>query len=157
MGIGVEIPIHEAIVFDFRAANADAFLKKHPARVLFVGQQLVKGLSVPPGFTCGRADTLFLQSGDNLAQTVAVEVTRKDPADNGGFVRIDDQFTIRASIVSVAPALDHFGGAVLGALSQAISNGLAFFDVLHRNLSFPKMKATVTKITVACWIYRLYI
>lgn len=43
MGIGVEIPIHEAIIFDFRAANADCFLEQRPPRVLLVGQEFVWG------------------------------------------------------------------------------------------------------------------
>lgn len=36
MGAGVEIPIHEAIIFDLRNAGADCFLKQDPPCVLFI-------------------------------------------------------------------------------------------------------------------------
>ena len=40
MGIGVQIPIHEAIVFDFGAAYADSFLEQYSSRIFFVGESL---------------------------------------------------------------------------------------------------------------------
>lgn len=69
---------------------------------------------------------------------------------NIGLIRGDDQFSVWGRIVTVAAALDHLGGAVLEASSKIGSDGLAFFNVLHRNLSFPKNESHSDKITVAC-------
>ena len=53
MRIGVEIPIHEAIVFDFGTTCADGLLEQHPASVLFIGNQLVDCFTIPLGLPIG--------------------------------------------------------------------------------------------------------
>lgn len=68
MRIGIEIPIHEAIVFDFGSANINGFLEEYPPRILLVGQQFVESLPVPFGFTRGRGNTQPLQSSGDFAE-----------------------------------------------------------------------------------------
>lgn len=41
MGTGVEMPFHEAIVFNLKCACADRFLEQRSACVLFIGKQFV--------------------------------------------------------------------------------------------------------------------
>ena len=38
MGVGVKIPIHEAIIFNLVSADADRLLEKNPPCVLSVGE-----------------------------------------------------------------------------------------------------------------------
>lgn len=134
MGIGVEIPIHEAIVFDFETANTDGFLKQYPASIFLVGQQFIKSLPVPLGLACRGRNALLLQPSGNLAQAAAAEVAVENPTDNGCFIRVNDQLAVRAGVVAVAPTLGHLGGAIPEAFLQTVPNGLTFFDV-HVNLS----------------------
>ena len=44
MGAGVEIPFHEAIVFDLDSAGAERLLEQHPSGVFFIGEQFVNCL-----------------------------------------------------------------------------------------------------------------
>ena len=139
MRIRVEIPIHEAIVFNFGTANADTFLKQHPPRVLLVGQQLVEGLPVPFGFACGGGNALLLQHSVNLVQTVAAEVALKNPTDNGGFIWANDQLTVRTSIISVASALGHLGSSIPKTFLKPNPDGLAFL-ISFIDILFQKQK-----------------
>ena len=47
MGVGVEIPIHEANVFNLRNAGANRLLEQYPSSVFFVGEQLVNCFPIP--------------------------------------------------------------------------------------------------------------
>ena len=60
MGIGIEIPFHEAIVLDLGTACADSFLEQNPARLFLVRGQLADRFPVPLGSACGGGDALFL-------------------------------------------------------------------------------------------------
>ena len=59
MRIGVEIPIHEAIIFYLGSTSADSFLEQYPPRVFFIGEQLIECFPVPFGLSGGREDTFF--------------------------------------------------------------------------------------------------
>lgn len=157
MEIQIKIPLHKAIVFDLGTTSADGFLEQHPACILFVRQQFIESLSIPLGLTCGRGDALFLQPSGNLAEIVTVEVTVKDPADDGSLIRINHQLTIRSNAIAIALELGHLRNAVLETSAQASPDRLAFFNNVHENLSFRKIKTTVTEITAVCWMYELYI
>lgn len=71
-------------------------------------------------------------------------------------IGVNNQFAVRAGVVSVAPALCQLRGAVLEPLTQTSTDGFAFFNDIHENQSFQKIKTAVTKITAACWVYELY-
>ena len=92
---------------------------------------------------------MILQFNSNPAQTITAEIALEDSTDNGGFTRVDNQFSIWASIIAIASALGHLGGSILDAFSQARPDRLAFPDIAHGNLSFPKIEATVIFIAVA--------
>jgi len=62
MGVSVEIPIHEAIVFNLRNAGADGLLKQYPSGIFFIREQLVDCFPVPLGLTCWGWDTLPFQT-----------------------------------------------------------------------------------------------
>lgn len=47
--VGVEAPIHGAIVFDLDSAGANGFLKKHMACIFFIEEQFADCLPVPLG------------------------------------------------------------------------------------------------------------
>ena len=126
MRVGVEIPIHEAIVFDFGTVYADSLLEQHPPRVLLVGQQFVEGFPIPPGFAHGGRNALLLQPSGNFTQAISAEISDKNPTDNSGFIWIDDQFSVQAGFVSVALALGHLGGAITKASLKSSPDGLAF-------------------------------
>lgn len=136
MRVGVEVPIHEAIIFDFGTANTNGFLEQHSACILLVRQQLVDSLPIPFEFACGGRNALLLQPSGNFTQAISAEKAGKYPADNGSLVRINDQLAARVGVVSITPTLGHLGGTVTKAFLQTVSNESAFFDV-HVNLSFP--------------------
>ena len=117
MSVGVEIPIHEAIIFDLGTTSADRFLKENPPCVFFVGDQIVECLPIPLGFARWGKNTPLLQPSSNFAQAVAAEVTLKNQADNGGFLRVNDQLTVWVGVISIASALGHLGGTILKAFS----------------------------------------
>ena len=50
--IGVEIPIHEAMVLNLGSAGTDGLLQQHAAGIFFVGEQLVDCLPIPFGLAC---------------------------------------------------------------------------------------------------------
>ena len=68
---------------------------------------------------------------------------------------INDQLTVRAGVISIASALGHLGGAILKAFPQTSTDGFAFFNDIHGNLSFHKIKTIVTEATTVCWIHKL--
>jgi hypothetical protein len=70
-------------------------------------------------------------------------------------IGVNNQFAVRAGVVSVAPALCQLRGAVLEPLTQTSTDGFAFFNDIHRNLSFHKIKTIVTEATTVCWIHKL--
>lgn len=146
----IKIPLHKAIVFDLSTTSADGFLEQHPACILFVRQQFIESLSIPFGLTCGRGDALFLQPSGNLAETVTVEVAVKDPADDGSLLRVNHQLTIHSNAITIAFALGHLRSAVLKTSAQASPDRLTFFNNVHENLPFRKIKTTVVEITVVC-------
>ena len=49
MGVGVKIPIHEAIIFNLDSASADRLLQKYPSSIFFIGEKLIDGLPIPSG------------------------------------------------------------------------------------------------------------
>lgn len=89
MGAGVEIPIHEAIIFDLDAANTDSLLKQDPPSAFFVGLQFVERLLVPLELAGRGEDTFRLQDRGDSPQAAAVEVAFESPADDSGFIGID--------------------------------------------------------------------
>jgi len=58
MGIGAEVPLHEAIVFNLGSANTDCFLKQHSVGPFLVGKQFVDCFPVSPGSAGGKGDAL---------------------------------------------------------------------------------------------------
>ena len=54
MGVAVEIPIHETIIFDLESTGADCFLEQHPSSIFFIRRQLVNRLLVPAGDLCSK-------------------------------------------------------------------------------------------------------
>ena len=111
--IGVKVPIHEAVIFELRSTCADSFLEQHPACVFFIGQQLIERLPVPFRLAGGGKDAFRFQCRSDFSQAVSTEVTLKNPADNSGLIGIDCQLAVRPDGVAIAPALGHFGGAIL--------------------------------------------
>lgn len=113
MGIEVKVPTHEAIIFELRSTCTDSFLEQHPACILFVRQQFIESFPVPFGFACEGENAFRFQCRSDCSQAVAMEVTLKNPADNSGLIRIDRQLAVHPDVVAIAPALGHFGGAIL--------------------------------------------
>ena len=67
MGVGVEIPIHEAIILYLGTTYADGLLEEYPSRVFFVGQQFADSPSILFRFSSGGKNTIFLQAGCNCS------------------------------------------------------------------------------------------
>ena len=61
MGAGIEIPFHEAIVFDLDSAGTDRFLEQHPSGIFFIGEQFADGFPIPSGPASRGKNTLFFQ------------------------------------------------------------------------------------------------
>ena len=80
MRAGIEIPFHEAIVFDLDSAGADRFLEQHSSSIFFIGEQFVDGFPIPSGFAGGGGNALPLQTSRNFPQTVTSKIPFKYPA-----------------------------------------------------------------------------
>lgn len=126
MGIVVEIPTRETLILNLRAIYTDRFLGQYSARILFVGQQFIKSFPAPLGFSCGRQDALLLQPSGNLAQAVTAEVAVENLTDNGYLIRVNDQFTVWASVIAVAPTPAILEGHP-GSLSANRPERICFF------------------------------
>ena len=131
MGAGVEIPFHEAIVFDLDGAGADRFLEQHPSGVFFIGEQFVNCLPIPFGPAGGGGNALPFQTRSNFSKAVTSKILFKYSVHHLGFVRIYFQFSIRIDRVSVALALCHFGAAVLKTFSETAFNCFTFLNCIH--------------------------
>ena len=94
MSVGVEIPIHEAIIFNLRSAGADSFLEQYPSCVFFVGEQLVNCFPVPYGLACWGWDALPLHARSDFPQAVTSKIPLKYPAYKLGLVGIYHQLAI---------------------------------------------------------------
>ena len=138
MRVGVEIPIHETIIFNLDCAGANRFLKEYTACIFFIGEQFVDCLPIPLGLSCRREDTLFFKTNSNLTQTFSRLVLLEDSDDYFGFLRINDQCTVWRSLISVASAPRHFRTAVLKTFPKSNFNRLTFLKGLHCASSFLK-------------------
>ena len=123
MGVGREIPVHEAIVFNLNCSSADGFLKQHPFGVFFIGEQFVNRFPVPFGPAGGGGDALPFQPGSNFPQTITGKIPFKYPAHYFGFVWIYLQFSVRIDCVSIALAFCHFRAAALKPFPETVLNG----------------------------------
>lgn len=83
VGIRVEIPSYETIIFELGVACIDGFLEQNPPGIFFIGEQLADCFAIPFGFTRGGGNASDFQRLGNLAKAVTAEVTLEDPADNG--------------------------------------------------------------------------
>ena len=79
MGTGIEIPLHEAIVFYLSRTGADRFLKQHPSDVFFIGEQFVNRLPIPSGSAGRGGDALPFQASSNFPQAVTSKILLKYP------------------------------------------------------------------------------
>lgn len=86
MGAGIEIPIHEAIIFDLSGSGAYGFLTQHPPGVFFIGQQSVERLPVPFRLAGKGKDEFCFQCRCDFSQAVAMEVTLENPVDDSGLI-----------------------------------------------------------------------
>ena len=80
MGAGIEIPFHEAIVFNLNRASADCLLEQYPSGIFLIGKQFVDSFPVPFGLSSGRGNTLLLQPSSNLPKAVTSKIPFKYPA-----------------------------------------------------------------------------
>ena len=106
MGVGVEIPIHEAIVVNLRNAGTDRLLKQHSPCVFFVGKQLVDCFPVPFGFTCWGWNALLLQTRSDFPKTVANQIPLEYPAHYLSLIGVYHKFTIEANGASFYILID---------------------------------------------------
>ena len=144
MGVAVEIPIHETIIFDLESTGADCFLEQHPSSIFFIRRQLVNRLLVPAGSACWRWNTLPFQSGSNLSQAVTGKMPFKYPAHHLSLIGIHCQFTIKASLISVTLAASHFVVAIPKASPKPRLDGFTFLYHVHYNFP-PINKNTAVK------------
>ena len=145
MGAGVEIPFHEAIVFDLNSAGAERLLEQHPSGVFFIGEQFVDGFPIPFGPAGGGGNALPFQTRSNFSKAVTSKILFKYSVHHLGFVRIYFQFSIRIDRVSVALTLCHFGAAVLKPFPETVLDCLAFLYHIHYNFP-PTNKNTAVKL-----------
>lgn len=94
----------------------------------------------------------YFSLGGNLAQTIAAEIALEDPTDNNSLLRIDDQLTVRAAVVSAASALGHLGCATRKPFCKPSRMDL-LFSMFISICPFHKIKATVTKMAVPTMAY----
>ena len=128
MGAGIEIPIHEAIVFNLNRTGTDRFLKQHPSGIFFIGEQFVNRLPIPFGSAGGGGDALLFQASSNFPLTITGKILLKYPAHYLCLIGIHRQLTIRINIISIALALYYFGVAVLKSFPGTV---LDCFTLLH--------------------------
>ena len=57
--VRIEIPLHEAIVFNLNCASADCLLEQYPPSIFFVREQFVDCFPIPFGPASGGGDTLL--------------------------------------------------------------------------------------------------
>lgn len=110
MKAGIEIPFHEAIVFDLDSAGADRFLEQHSPSIFFIGEQFVDCFPIPFGLASGGRNTLLFQPGSNFPQTVTSKIPFKYPTHHLGFVRIYFQLSIRIDRVHTPDQQLHLHG-----------------------------------------------
>ena len=144
MGVGVEIPIHETIIFDLDSAGADRFLKQYPSGIFFIGEQFVNRFPVPSGFAGGGGNTLLFQANSNFPKAVTGKILLKYPAHYFRLIGIHCQLTIRTDFISLAPAFCHFGTAVLKSFPETVLNRFTFLHHVHFKTPF-KNKNTAVK------------